>query len=158
VEGDIMSGYRRNNSSIPALGLAWSHCINTRFVVSKSRKNYVVSLGSEEEEEVESTYSEDFRHNEKNSEPLLSSSIDSAVYDNKENEENLYLSKSTGKKKLSEVFKSPPLHELSSTTPVEIKGNGNTVVRKQKRLLTLDFSSVECSKSASFHIDASGLL
>lgn len=29
--------FARGNQTIPALGLAWSHCVNTRFIVSKPK-------------------------------------------------------------------------------------------------------------------------
>lgn len=146
----------KNNDSIPALGLAWSHCVNTRYVVIKPRRTTSTSYSSS----ISSSYSSSSYS--ESSYPSSSSSSVVHYQENKENEENVsshaYVSERNTKRKLSQVFSPNPTNNTNNTKNAGCGGGEEEIrVKNQFRILRLDFSPVESSKQASFEIVPSGL-
>jgi hypothetical protein len=155
-----------NREFNPALGLTWSHCINTRFIVQKplGSSSYRINVSENEES------------NSYNDNSYSSSTSERGRQENKENEENSYhpttitttttttTAERNPKRKLSEVFSSPPLPPLpgnrsrNSNHNNTNNNNNNQVIRRQVRSLKLEFSSLQPSKQVSFEICSNGLV
>jgi hypothetical protein len=147
------SNNNNNREFNPALGLTWSHCINTRFIVQKplGTSSYRISASENEES------------NSYNDNSYSSSTSERGRQENKENEENSYNPTTTSittavernpKRKLSEVFSSPPPPGNRSRN----NNNNNQIIRRQVRSLKLEFSSLQPSKQVSFEICSNGLV
>jgi hypothetical protein len=144
VTADFQSSNRRDQA-IPALGISWSHCITTRFMVCKPPRNSSYQADEEVEHirEVDRT-----RGLAVNKENELNAPIVSGVAERQP------------KRKLSQVF-----------APTSPQGNGNSnsshtiqsalssssTGKRQVRQLRLLFSPSRPPSTASFEICSEGL-